>query len=99
MLGQGKELNMQHAVHNRATIRVADRTDVSGRVTAAVLVTNQSQIHGREAIERLKQLSARFLLAAGIMLLSVASYGQTPINSVPFTITSSGDYFLNKGAL
>ena len=25
---------MQHAVHNRATIRVADRTDVSGRVTA-----------------------------------------------------------------
>jgi len=51
---------MQHAVHNRATIRVADRTDVSGRVTAAVLVTNQSQIHGREAIERLKQLSAPF---------------------------------------
>jgi hypothetical protein len=29
-----KELNMQHAVHNRATIRVADRTDVSGRATA-----------------------------------------------------------------
>jgi hypothetical protein len=26
--------NMQHAVRNRATIRVADRTDVSGRVTA-----------------------------------------------------------------
>jgi hypothetical protein len=25
---------MQHAVHNRATSRVADRTDVSGRVTA-----------------------------------------------------------------
>ena len=25
---------MQHAVRNRATIRVADRTDVSGRVTA-----------------------------------------------------------------
>ena len=26
---------MQHAVHNRATVRVADRTDVSGRVTAS----------------------------------------------------------------
>src|SRR6516165_7132478 len=26
--------NTQHAVHNRATIRVADRTDVSGRATA-----------------------------------------------------------------
>ena len=25
---------MQNAVHNRATMRVADRTDVSGRVTA-----------------------------------------------------------------
>ena len=26
---------MQHAVHDRATVRVADRTDVSGRVTAS----------------------------------------------------------------
>jgi hypothetical protein len=29
-----KELKMQYAVHNCATIRVTDRTDVSGRVTA-----------------------------------------------------------------
>jgi hypothetical protein len=29
------------------------------------------------------------------MLLSVTTYGQTAINSVPFTITSPGNYFLN----
>src|SRR4029077_12171865 len=28
-------VKMQHAVHNGATVRVADRTDVSGRVTAS----------------------------------------------------------------
>ena len=34
MLGQDKDLIMQHAAHNRAIIHVADRTDISGRVTA-----------------------------------------------------------------
>jgi hypothetical protein len=36
MLGRGQPegVNMQHVVQKRATIRVADRTDVSGRVTA-----------------------------------------------------------------
>src|ERR1700746_1970955 len=29
-----KELKVQHAMHNRATIRVADTAEVSGRVTA-----------------------------------------------------------------
>jgi hypothetical protein len=40
-----KELNMKHAVHNRATIRVADRTDVSGRVTADEV--NLDRFHNR----------------------------------------------------
>ena len=44
----------------------------------------------------MKRLLARFLLAAGAMLLSVTSYGQIAINSVPYTITSSGNYILNK---
>ena len=44
----------------------------------------------------MKRLFARFALAAGAMLLSVASYGQTPINSVPYTISQSGTYVLNK---
>jgi parallel beta-helix repeat protein len=44
----------------------------------------------------MKRLSSRCLLAAGLMLLSVASYGQTPINSVPYTITSPGAYLLTK---
>jgi hypothetical protein len=34
MLGQGKELNMQRAMLNRPTMRVADTMEVSGRVTA-----------------------------------------------------------------
>jgi plastocyanin len=36
---------MQHPVHNRATIRVADRTDVSGRVTADEV--NLDRFHNR----------------------------------------------------
>ena len=36
---------MQHAVQNRATIRVADRTDVSGRVTADEV--NLDRFHNR----------------------------------------------------
>jgi hypothetical protein len=40
-----KELKMQHAVHNPATIRVADRTDVSDRVTADEV--NLDRFHNR----------------------------------------------------
>jgi hypothetical protein len=40
-----KELNMQHAKHNRATISAADRTAVSGRVTAQEV--NLDQFHNR----------------------------------------------------
>ena len=36
---------MQHAVHNRATVRVANRTDVSGRVTADEV--NLDRFHNR----------------------------------------------------
>jgi hypothetical protein len=36
---------MQHAVRNRATVRVADRTDVSGRVTADEV--NLDRFHNR----------------------------------------------------
>jgi hypothetical protein len=43
----------------------------------------------------MKRLFARFLLAAGLMLLSVASYGQTIIGSVPYTISNPGNYVLN----
>jgi parallel beta-helix repeat protein len=43
----------------------------------------------------MKRLFICFLLAAGAMLLSVASYGQA-INSVPYTISQPGNYFLIK---
>ena len=36
---------MQHVVHNRATIRVADRTDLSGKVTADEV--NLDRFHNR----------------------------------------------------
>jgi hypothetical protein len=86
---------MQHAMLNRATMRVADTTDLSGRVTA------ESIKHGwfakKQSAPHVKRLFACFLLAAGAMLLSVASYGQgQAINSVPYTITQPGQYFLNK---
>jgi hypothetical protein len=40
-----KELNMQHAVHNRVTVYVANRTDVSGRATADEV--NLDRFHNR----------------------------------------------------
>src|SRR5271165_1663980 len=40
-----KELNMQHAVHTRATIEVADTAEVSGRVTADEV--NLDRFHNR----------------------------------------------------
>jgi hypothetical protein len=43
----------------------------------------------------MNRLFAPLLLAAGALLLSVASYGQTVINSVPYTITQPGNYILN----
>ena len=42
----------------------------------------------------MKKALAYAVLAAGSMLLSVASYGQTVIDSVPFTITKPGKYIL-----
>jgi hypothetical protein len=44
----------------------------------------------------MKKLFAHLLLAAGAMLLSVTSYGQIAINSVPYTINQPGQYFLGK---
>jgi hypothetical protein len=40
----------------------------------------------------MKRLFTNSILAASSLLLSVASYGQTPITSVPFTISSGGLY-------
>ena len=84
---------MQRVTLNRATMRVAETTKVSGRVTA------ESIKYGvwakKQSAPPRKRLFARFLLAAGAMLLSVTSYGQA-INSVPYTITQPGAYFLNK---
>jgi hypothetical protein len=69
MLGQGKELNMQHAVHNCATIRVADRTDVSGRVTADEV--NLDRFHNRigKVCVLVAARSKAYLSAAAALLI------------------------------
>ena len=57
-----KELHMQHAVHTRATIRVADRTDVSGRVTADEV--SLDRFHNR--IRKVRALVAATLVASSL---------------------------------
>jgi hypothetical protein len=53
----------------------------------------------REFFNYMKRLPAHALLAAGLMLHSVASYGQTSISSVPYTITAPGSYILANNLL
>jgi hypothetical protein len=45
-------------------------------------------------IASMNKVAACSLLAAGLALLTVASYGQIPIKSVPLRITESGDYLV-----
>ena len=44
----------------------------------------------------MKRLFASLAFAAGLTLLSVTSYGQTPIASLPYTISSAGNYYLTQ---
>jgi hypothetical protein len=85
---------MQRAMLNRATMRVGNTTDLSGRVTAESI--KHELFAKKQSAPPMKRLFARFLLAAGAMLLSVTSYGQIPINSVPYTISQPGSYVLSK---
>jgi hypothetical protein len=68
-----QELNMQQAKHNRATIRVADRTEVSGRVTAHEV--NLDRFHHR--IRKVCALAAarskvHFSAATMILIVTLA---------------------------
>jgi hypothetical protein len=75
-----KELNMQHAVHNRATIRVADRTDVRGRVTADEV--NLHRFHNR-----IRKVCA--LLAATFILPALPSaQGKDPLAELQAQVAS-----------
>ena len=65
-----KELNMKHAVQNRATICVADRTDVSGRVTADEV--NLDRFHKRiHKVCALVAARSKVYLSATTMILIV----------------------------
>jgi hypothetical protein len=54
---------MQHAVHNRATIRVADRTDVSGRVTAGS-INDRSRVKRQTTLWRIRRFRKGCALVA-----------------------------------
>ena len=47
----------------------------------------------------MKFIISNSVLAAGLMLLSAASYGETTITSVPYTITAQGRYILGNDLL
>jgi hypothetical protein len=63
------ELNMQHAKHNRATIRVADRTEVSGRVTADEVNLDRFDNHIRKVCALMAARSKVYFSAATMILI------------------------------
>ena len=60
---------MKHTVHNRATIRVADRTDVSGRVTADEVNLDRFHKRIRKACALVAGRSKVYLSAATMILI------------------------------
>ena len=60
---------MQHAVHNRATIRVADRTDVSGRATADEVNLDRFHKRVRKVCGLIADRSKVYLSAAMMILI------------------------------
>jgi hypothetical protein len=64
-----KDLNMQYAKHNRATIRVADRTEVSGRVTAQEVNFDRFDNHIRKVCALVAARSKVYFSAAMMILI------------------------------
>jgi hypothetical protein len=64
-----KELNMQHAVDNPATVRVADRMDVSGRETADEVNLDRFHNRIRELCVLVAARSKVYLSAATMILI------------------------------
>jgi hypothetical protein len=55
---------MQHVVHNRATIRVADRTDLSGRVPRPISQPHSQGMRFRSNMARVNHRMYGFVSAA-----------------------------------
>jgi len=64
-----KKLNMQYTVHNRATIRVANRTEVSGRVTAHEVNLDRYHDRIRKVCAFVAARSKVYFSAATIILI------------------------------
>jgi plastocyanin len=96
-----KELNMQHAVHNRAHIRVADRTDVSGRATADQV--NLDRFHNRirkiDALVAATQIpsSLRWMLLFAVLIIPQALWGAASAPATPQP-TPGQTWYANVGA-
>jgi hypothetical protein len=80
---------MQHAVHNRATIRVADRTDVSGRATADEV--NLDRFHNRIrkvcalVAATLISSSSRWKLLFAVLIVPQVLWGVASASATPST--------------
>jgi hypothetical protein len=79
-----KELNMQHAVHNRATIHVADRTDVNGRVTADEVNLDRFHNRIRKVCALVAGRSKVYLPAATMILIVTLAVPATAEEQVHF---------------
>jgi plastocyanin len=92
---------MQHAVHNRATIRVADRTDVSGRATADEV--SLDRIHNRIrkvcafVAATLIPSSLRWMLLLTVLIVPQALWGAASAPATPQP-TPGQTWFATVGA-
>jgi hypothetical protein len=75
---------MQHAVHNRATIRVADRMDVSGRVTADEVNLDRFHNRIRKVCALVGPRSKVYLSAAMMILIVMLAVPAVAQKLVPF---------------
>ena len=75
---------MQHAVHNRAIIRVADRMDVSGRATADEVNLDRFQNRIRKVCALVAARSKVYLSAAMMILIVTLAVPAAAQKLVPF---------------
>ena len=80
---------MQHAVQNRATIRVADRADVSGRVTADEVnldrINDRIRKVGALVVATLIPSSLRWMLLLTVLTVPQVLWGAANASATPQT--------------
>src|SRR5215470_2456157 len=84
---------MQHAVHNRATIRVADRTDVSGRLNADKVNLDRFYNRIRKVCALVGARSKVYLSAATMILIVTLAAPASAQKQVHFRGSIQGNEF------